>query len=239
MTQGSFSTGRRVHNLPRVPSLCAMAILFASVCMAVPAQKSFVLKPGVDGLTLIGSKAEAMEYHGKRAVHLSQAPGDGESIALVNDLDFKNGTIELEIAGAPSAGASEGARGFVGIAFRMAADSKHFECVYLRPTNGRADDQLRRNHSTQYVSAPDYPWERLRKENPGVYESYVDQEAGAWTKYKLVVNGSKAALYVNGVEQPCLIINDLKGTEGHGKVALWIGPEADGYFSGLKVTAAP
>ena len=239
MTQGSVNAGRRVHNLPRVPLLCAMAILFASFRIAAPAQKSFVLKPGVEGLTLIGSKAEAVEYRGKKAVHLSQAPGNGESMALVNDLDFKNGTIELEIAGAPTAGASEGARGFVGIAFRVAGDRKHFECVYLRPTNGRADDQLRRNHSTQYVSAPDYPWERLRKENPGVYESYVDQEAGAWTKYKLVVNGSKAALYVNGVEQPCLIINDLKGTEGHGKVALWIGPEADGYFSGLKVTAAP
>jgi hypothetical protein len=216
-----------------------MAILFASVCIAAPAQKSFVLKPGVEGLTLVGSKAEAIEYRGKKAIHLSQAPGDGESMALVNDLDFKNGTIQLEIAGAPTAGASEGARGFVGISFRVAGDSKHFECVYLRPTNGRADDQLRRNHSTQYVSAPDYPWERLRKENPGVYESYVDQEAGAWTKYKLVVNGSKAALYINGAEQPCLIINDLKGTEGHGKVALWIGSEADGYFSGLKVTAAP
>jgi hypothetical protein len=218
---------------------CVATLWFASYGNAAPAQKPFVLKPGIDGLTLSGTKAEAVDYRGKKAIHLSEAPGAGEDMALVKDLDFKNGTIELEIAGAPSAGAPEGARGFVGIAFRLGADSKHFECVYLRPTNGRADDQLRRNHSTQYISAPDYPWERLRKENPGVYEAYVDLESGAWTKYKLVVSGNRAALYINGAEQPCLIVNDLKGAEGHGKIALWIGPNADGYFSGLKVTPAP
>jgi hypothetical protein len=27
----------------------------------------------------------------------------------------------------------------------------------------RADDQLQRNHSTQYVSQPDFTWQRLRK----------------------------------------------------------------------------
>jgi hypothetical protein len=44
----------------------------------------------------------------------------------------------------------------------------------LRPTNGRADDQVRRNHSTQYISYPDFPWYRLREETPGMYESYSD-----------------------------------------------------------------
>jgi hypothetical protein len=55
------------------------------------------------------------------------------------------------------------------------------ESIYLRPTNGRADDQLRRNHSVQYDSVPDFPWFRLRKESPGVYESYTDLEAGEWS----------------------------------------------------------
>jgi hypothetical protein len=202
-------------------------------------EKPFVLEPSVENLTLIGVKAEAIDYRGKRAIHISETLGNGETMAVIKYLDFRDGTIELEISGFPAAGAPETARGFVGIAFRLGADHEHFECFYLRPTNGRANDQLRRNHSTQYVSAPDYPWERLRKENPGVYESYVDIEPGTWTKYKLVVSGHRAALYIHGAEQPCLIVNDLKGAEGHGKIALWIGPHTEGYFSGVRVTPTP
>jgi hypothetical protein len=47
-----------------------------------------------------------------------------------------------------------------------------FECFYLRPTNGRADDQVRRNHSVQYISFRGFPWYRL--ESPEKYESYTD-----------------------------------------------------------------
>ena len=55
-------------------------------------------------------------------------------------------------------------RGFVGVAFRVAADQSRFECIYLRPTNGRVEDQVRRNHSVQYISVPGFPWPFLRKE---------------------------------------------------------------------------
>lgn len=69
-----------------------------------------------------------------------------------------------------------------------------FENIYIRPAKGRADDQLRRNHSTQYVSFSD--WERLRKESPGVYESYADMAAGEWTHLRLVAHQTTASLYV-------------------------------------------
>jgi hypothetical protein len=140
--------------------------------------------------------------------------------------------IEAEIAGVPRPGANEGARGFVGIAFRVQM-SDTFEAFYIRPTNGRADDQLRRNHSTQYISEPEWPWHRLRKEHPGVYESYTDLEPGVWTRVKIVVTGTKAQLYVNGAGQPCLIVNDLKHGESSGAVALWIGSGTEAYFSNV------
>lgn len=234
---------RNLYDFPRVPwRFCLAAWMLSFPALLPPSlsaqDKAVVLAPSLEGLTFIGGKGEVVSYRGMKAIHLSQTAGAGETLAVLNAPDFKDGTIELEIAGMPSAGASESARGFVGVAFRVGPDNGHFECFYLRPTNGRADDQLRRNHSTQYVSIPDYPWERLRRENPGVYESYVDLEPGAWTKMKIVVNGHKAALYVHGAEQPCLIVNDLKGAQAHGKVALWIGSEAEGYFSGLKVTPA-
>src|SRR5262249_22656562 len=168
----------------------------------------------VESLKLHQSRAEAAEYRGKKAVHLTQAPevkgGAEDTLALVSGPEFGDGTIEVDVAGAPAAGAGEGARGFIGVAFRVQPGFAKYEVFYVRPTNGRADDQLRRNHSTQYVSFPDWPWQKLREQTPGVYESYVDLEPSVWTKMRITVEGTKARLYVNGAAQPCLIVNDLK-----------------------------
>ena len=142
----------------------------------------------------------------------------------------------MDLAGQPAAGAPGDARGFIGIAFRFQGDGS-YEYIYLRPTNGRADDQVRRNHSTQYSSHPDFDFARSRREAPGKYESYVDLQPGIWTKYKIEVEGRQARLYVNGAEQPCLIVNDLKHEPREGGVALWVGPGTEGYFSNLKITA--
>jgi hypothetical protein len=206
-----------------------------------PAAMRFHLD-SLSGLEIINIKAEMADYRGRRAVRLlkrddqaAEANAENESLAILNGTDFKDGTIEAEVAGMPVVGAPADARGFIGIAFRVAGHGAKFECIYLRPTNGRAEDQLRRNHSVQYVSYPDYSWKKLRTEYPGVYESYADIEAGAWTKIKIVVAGTKAKLYVNGAEQPCLIVNDLKLGESRGQIALWTTVETDGYFSNLTV----
>lgn len=187
------------------------------------------------GLGLHGVRAEAVTWRGRRAVRLVEDPAAAaaEPVALIEGSDFGDGTIELDVAGAPAADAPPDSRGFIGIAFRSVADAGGFEGIYLRPTNGRADDQLRRNHSTQYFSAPDYPWHRLRKENPGVYESYTDLEAGAWTRMRIEIEGVKARLYVNDAPQPCLIVNDLKRGASRGLVGLWIGSGTVGHFSRL------
>jgi hypothetical protein len=184
-------------------------------------------------------KADVVTYRGRRAVHIlnndrSMTTGD-QTLAIVKGSDFQNGVIEVELVGMPREGAPDDCRGFIGIAFRVQDHGARFEAFYLRFTNGRADEQIRRNHSTQYVSQPDYPWHRLRKENPGVYESYVDIEERAWTKLKIVVSGTKAQLYVNDAAQPCLIVNDLKLGDSRGQVALWTGSDTEAYFSQLKI----
>src|ERR1017187_3122772 len=120
--------------------------------------------------------AAVVTYQGKEATRLIGREGGG-GLALINGSSFKDGAIEVELAGKPSAGSFAGARGFVGIAFRVQSGGSKYEYIYLRPTNGRADDMARRNHSTQYASEPEWPWERLRKESPGVYESYVDRKS--------------------------------------------------------------
>jgi hypothetical protein len=190
----------------------------------------------VNGLELVNTKAEVVNYRGRTALRLLPAanPSADESmLAILAGSDFKNGTIQVDLAGAPRAGSPPVSRGFIGIAFHLQTHGKRFECFYLRPTNARSNDQLRRNHSAQYISVPDFPWERLRKENPGMYESYVDLEAGVWTKVKVVVAGVTARLYVNDAPEPCLIVNDLKLGETNGSIALWADHTTDGYFSNL------
>jgi hypothetical protein len=177
-------------------------------------------------------------YKGRSAIQViaNPAAANATSYAVVKDVLFRDGTIEVDLAGQPAAGASGDARGFIGIAFRFQGDGG-YEYIYLRPTNGRADDQVRRNHSTQYSSHPDFDFARSRQEAPGKYESYVDLQPGIWTKYKIEVEGRKARLYVHGAEQPCLIVNDLKLEPRAGGVALWVGPGTEGYFSNLKIAA--
>jgi hypothetical protein len=211
-------------------------------CLAANSQinkKTFPLT-SAEGLTPVYVAIETVTYIGKKSLLVADtAKGltGGTKYVRLNDFSFHNGTIEVELAGMPVAGASGTARGFVGIAFRMDESDNNYECFYLRPANGRAEDQVRRNHSVQYISHPDFPWERLRKETPEKYESYADLEVGKWTKVKIVVRDSTARLYVNGAEQPTLLVLDLKhGAERRGNIGLWVGPETKAYFRNLVVT---
>jgi hypothetical protein len=206
------------------------AFLLALVALPLAAQRA-------DQLVGKNVSISQTDYRGRNAIRVVPAPGNanGTSYAAIKDALFRDGTIEVDLAGQPSADAGEGARGFIGVAFRIQADGS-YEYIYLRPTNGRADDQIRRNHSTQYSSHPDFDFARSRQEAPEKYESYVDLQPGVWTKYKIEVEGSKARLYVNGAEQPCLIVNDLKHVPQEGGVAMWVGPGTEGYFSNLKIT---
>ena len=192
----------------------------------------------VDRLTPHKVKVEQVQYKGKRAIKIVE-DGDvpnGEAYAIVKEAMFHNGEIEVELAGQPAGGSAGGARGFIGIAFRM--KDGQFEYIYLRPTNGRADDQVRRNHSAQYSAHPNFSFAVSRAQAPEKYESYVDLEPGVWTRYRITVEGTKARLYVHGAAQPCLIVNDLKLGDSSGGVALWIGPGTEGYFTGLQIRNA-
>ncbi|MSO29673.1 MAG: hypothetical protein EXQ48_01850 [Acidobacteria bacterium] len=185
-------------------------------------------------------KVESVTFKGRQAIRVSDvAPadaGDVGRLAVLDTLQFRDGVIEIDLAGEPGANAPEAARGFVGIAFRVTPDRSRFECFYLRPTNGRADDQVRRNHSVQYISVPGFPWPRLRTEFPEKYESYADLAPGEWTKVRIEVRGEKARLYVGGAEQPALVVNDLKQPVSSGGIALWLDRGTVAHFADLRVS---
>ena len=229
-------------------ALAAWAMLFAADALPETGQDH-----GLDfakGLTLVDVQAKSVSFEGKRGLRVTISadakqrlaqqkdgqPASPEQLAIIDGTDFSNGVIEAEIAGAPAPDAPPGARGFVGIAFRVKPDQRTYDAFYLRPTNGRADDQLRRNHSAQYISHPDWPWYRLRDETPGKYESYVDLEPGKWTTIRIEVQGERAQLFVHGQSQPTLIVNDLKtGPEGRGAVALWIDSGTVAHFRAVRL----
>jgi hypothetical protein len=213
---------------------------------AVSAQAKDYPLESVEGLRFHNVNAEPAVLQGKnglratiseetlRRIERTQVCAQG--LVWIEGLAFSNGVIEAEIAGALAPGAGGEARGFVGIAFRVQEDLATYDAFYLRPTNGRADDQERRNHSAQYISLPQWPWSRLRKETPSKYEAYVDLVPGTWTKVKIEVRGEQARLYVHANEQPTLIVKDVKsGANGRGGVALWLEPGTVAHFRNLTV----
>jgi hypothetical protein len=249
------STARR-QSRPLAPLLAAFLLALAPTPHAQGGSRYALESPA--GLRLHNVTAEAATLHGRRGVRVTmseparrrllaltpeerdratKAGATDEQLAVIEGLEFGNGVIEVELAGAPLPGVFEGARGFVGIAFRLQNDMRTYDAFYLRPTNGRADDQVRRNHSTQYISHPDWPWFRLRTEAPERYESYVDLVPGEWTAVRIEVRGSQARLYVHGQSQPTLIVNDVKtGPNARGAVALWLDVGTDAHFRNLTVT---
>ncbi len=245
----------------------ALAAIVWNVAIPVQAQaqnKSLSLDSAV-GLTLLNAEAAPVSFKGKKALKLTISPdaaakmasaappatkggqkkggGPGEGnrldhLAIVDGVEFSSGVIEVDLSGEPGAGAAGGARGFVGVAFRVQPDRKTYDCFYLRPTNGRAEDQERRNHTAQYISHPAHPWFKLREETPSRYESYVDIGPAEWINIKIDVSGDKARLFVNGHAQPALIVNDVKtGSASKGAVGLWFEGSTIAHFANLKITS--
>ena len=164
---------------------------------------------------------------------------DEPTFVRIKNVDFRNGVIELKLLSRLTKTAPVHARGFIGVAFRINDSNTKFESIYLRPINARANDQVRRNHSIQYFSYPDYKFDRLRKESPELYESYSDMEMNTWISVRIEVKDAEAKLFLNGTNQPALIVNDLKhGRDASGGIGLWVDIGTEGYFTDLKILPA-
>lgn len=161
---------------------------------------------------------------------------DEPTFVKIKGTDFSNGTIEVKVLSRLLKEAPDFARGFIGIAFRINDSNTKYESIYIRPTNARADDQVRRNHSIQYYAYPDFKFDRLRKESPERYESYSDMEMNKWITLRIEVKDTRATLFINGNTQPSLIVNDLKlGANASGGIGLWVDIGTEGFFTDLKI----
>jgi hypothetical protein len=149
----------------------------------------------------------------------------------LKNVDFSYGTIELDIRGR-----NEFLKSFPGIAFHASDTSRNYEVVYFRPFNFRSADAVRRTWSVQYMSLPEYGYDRLRKENTGQFESEIlpNPKPEDWIHARIVIKKDSIKVYVNGMDKPSLAVRTLQ-KRSNGMFCLWVdATTAD--FANLTIT---
>lgn len=217
-------------------------VLLTISCLVFLAMDLYAQKAGLDKSKLapVQVAMSIEKLGGKEAVRVVKDAAvkefDEPTFVRIRGIDFRDGTIEVKVLSRLLKDAPDFARGFIGVAFRINDSNTAFESIYIRPTNARSQDQVRRNHSIQYFAYPDHKFDRLRKESPERYESYADMALNEWITMKIVVSGQEARLYLNNNTQPSLVVNDLKlGADASGAIGLWVDVGTEGFFKDLKV----
>lgn len=213
-------------------------VCFLIICRSLSAQIINLENQQLESISVFMSHEKMMGKNVlKVSIDTTIKSFDEPTFVKIKGMDFKNGTIEVKVLSRLLTNAPDWARGFIGLAFRIDDKNTKFESIYIRPTNGRTDNQIRRNHSIQYFAFPDFKFERLRKESPELYESYADMGLNEWINMKIEVKGKEAKLFLNNGKNPVLIVKDLKlGENIGGGIGLWIGNWTEGFFRDLKVT---
>ena len=210
-----------------------LAILFPVIYCAAQAQApSF--QPDLSNFnlwTLSGRTIVSVVDGSREAVKFNAAKGNG--LYLLNDFEFKEGSIEFDVKGKNVDG-----RSFVGVAFHVQNDST-YDGIYLRPFNFVNADTIRRWRAVQYIVHPKFPWFNLRENFPGKYENKVKPvpNPDEWFHVKITVFGKNVQVFVNGATEACLRVEKLS-TYQSGKIALWVGEGSDGSFANLSIRAA-
>jgi len=170
----------------------------------------------------------ATRIQDRNGVRLSAASGNG--VAWGEGTDFQSGTIEVDVRGREFLGQT-----FVGVAFHR-KDDNTYEAVYVRPFNFRASDPIRKQHAVQYITLPEFDYDRLRKDLPEEFENPIDASVGPtdWVKLRVVV-GVRIQIYVGAVSEAALEVRKLGQLYG-GQVGLWVGNDSGGDFANLVVT---
>ena len=163
---------------------------------------------------------------------------DEPTYVKLKNVNIDNGAVEVKVLSRiQNPSPFEAARGFIGLAYRINEDDTAFESIYLRPSNGRAENQFMRNHTVQYFAYPDYKFDRLRKESNGEFETYADIGLDEWITMRIEFEDEKATLYLNDQIYPSFIVNEMKGKTASGTIGLWVDIGTEGYFKDLKTTS--
>ena len=187
------------------------AVLLAAVRVA--GQQTLAV-PGDSSRWDLQGEAKAAEFQGHKALLL-----DG-GLALLKDFEMRDGVIDVDLA-------TSAKRGFLGIQFRLDGDGSNGEEVYLRPHKSGLPDAI------QYTPILNTGRNWQIYNGPG-FTGAVDIPRDVWIHLRLEVVGAQAKLYVQDMDKPTLVMNDLKSGRQKGQVALFdlIGAT---YFSNFEI----
>jgi hypothetical protein len=205
-------------------SLTLLAICIVSFCFGQQSQSFNLQQPLKENKLLSFGKSLGILDDGDK--HGISCDG----IVWLKDIHFTKGSIEVDLRGKDVLQQS-----FLGIAFH-GVDTTTYDCVYFRPFNFRAPDSVRKIHAVQYVSQPDFPWERLRKEHNGIYEKGINPPPAAtdWLHVRIVVDDEEIKVYMNHASAPSLTVKKLN-TRMDGLIGLW-DVHLPGDFANLVIT---
>lgn len=162
---------------------------------------------------------------------------DENTYARLHNISFHNGVIEVKMLSRLLPDAPDFARGFIGIAFRISEDDSKFESFYIRPANGRScHDSVRKAHGCQYFSYPKYTFEYFRNHGISEFEAPVDVDLNEWISLKAVIQQEKAFFYINDMEDPVLVVDQMKhGNDLKGSIGLFVDVGTEAFFKDLKI----
>jgi len=155
-----------------------------------------------DRWDIVAEEYELIEFNGKEA--LSMKGG----IAYLKEVDFLNGTIEFDMA-IPEQ------RGFMGAVWRL-QDRQNFEEFYVRPHQSGNPD------ANQYTPVFNglASWQLYHGEGFGSPVEYVFDE---WMHVKIVIKGQSGEVYIRDMENPALIIHEMKRELQSGMIGVEVG----------------
>ncbi|MFI5162917.1 MAG: hypothetical protein ACHQHN_16670 [Sphingobacteriales bacterium] len=209
--------------------LTFILILALAVAGTVSAQKKVTYK--LDKMLTNGQLAASPGHHITILNDSGKSGITGTGIVWL-PLKFHEGTIEFDLRGR-----NEFLKSFLGIVFNT-ADTVTYEDILFRPFNFRHQDPVRRTWSLAYTSEPDYPYDKLRKENTGQFENEIlpNPVPEAWIHARIVIRKDSVQVFVNHIEKPSLSVKRLGDHHGD-KLGLYVfGTGTPGDFANVSVT---
>lgn len=154
--------------------------------------------PADGGWELSGEKTKVVPHRGARAIWIDNGR------AIRRSLSLADGTIEFDVELLSH-------RSFVYLQFRMESDTE-FEEIYFRPHKTGLPDAVQYNP----VWRGDSFWQLWHGTDASASPRF---RLGTWSHVRLVLQGSRGALFLDGAALPVMVMN-LARTPRSGYIAL-------------------
>lgn len=178
---------------------CLAAAAIALACgSAAGAQQKRAL-PFDQGWRLLEEDAAIETYDGRQTLRL------GNGRAILDGADFGDGTIELDVQ-------VSGLRSFASVELRLESPTEYEE-FYLRPHKSTLPDALQ--YTPEFYGESN--WQLFH--GPGGTAAAL-LPAEEWIHVRIVLEGSRAAMFVGNVDEPQLVVQRLARTPRRGGIGL-------------------